>query len=75
MTTILSLIREAQYFRIGSMHGVNNTLIYRHHRVPVVPRSSCIVVSIRWKPPPPFCYKLNVDRSVRDGYMHARYIF
>lgn len=67
MTTILSLIREAQHFKLGTMHGVNDLLICRRLRVPAIPRSPRITIVLCWKPPPPSCYKLNVDRSVSEG--------
>lgn len=53
------------------MLGVDDLVICQRLRVPAVVRPPRVTITVRWKPPPSTCYKLNVDGSVHDGYIHA----
>lgn len=68
---ILSLIQEAKYFKIGAMHGIDDLAICHRLGVPGVPKPPKIAMVVRWLPPPPGCYKLNVDGSSENGHIYA----
>lgn len=47
MVNILSLIREAQAFKLGTMLGIDDLVICRRLRVPVVPRPPRTTITVR----------------------------
>lgn len=68
---ILDLIQEAQHFKLDNMHGMEDFTICRRLRIPGNPKPPKVASVFRWIPPPPGCYKLNVDGSVEDGHIFA----
>lgn len=71
MIIILWLILEAQNFKMGTAHGVDDLSICRRLRVLSVPRPPKTAIAVKWRPPPPGCYKLNVDGSYDSGRIYA----
>lgn len=68
---ILSLIQESKHFKMGHMHGIEDLDVCHRLRIRGNPRPPRVVKSVKWAPPPPGCYKLNVDGSVHDGRIFA----
>lgn len=71
MITVLGLVREAKFFKLGNIHGVDDLIICRRLRVLSVHRPPKTAKVVCWKPPDPGCYKLNVDRSSNLGRIYA----
>lgn len=71
MVTILSLVKEAQNFKMGMSHGLDDLVIYKKLHIPSIPHSPRLTITIRWKTLPPCCYKINVGGGVDAGHMYA----
>lgn len=68
---ILGLLQEAQHFKLGSMQGLTDLAICHRLRVPKNPIPPRVASVVRWLPPPPGSYKINVDGSTEGGMIYA----
>lgn len=71
MILILDLIKKAKYFSMGVMQGLDDLTICHRLGVPYVARPIKSMTMVRWIPPPPGVYKINVDGSTNNGKIYA----